>query len=210
MTKHAELNEKLRDISDFINRSQLERGYSPSVREICDEFNIKSTASVHYYFKKMEEYGFIRKDKQKSRAIEVIRNQGSVIHRDVVNIPLVGRIHAGLPHYAAEEEHENFPFPSKLFSSNDELFMLEVKGESMIEAGIYEGDYVVVRRQQTAKDNDIVVALIGNESATVKRFFRDRKYIRLHPENKYMKDQIYTAELEILGVVVGLIRTNVN
>lgn len=210
MTKHVELKDKLRKIADYINKMQLERGYAPSVREICDEFDIKSTASVHYYFKKMEEYGYIRKDKQKSRAIEIVHNSGAIVHRDVVNIPLVGRIQAGLPHYAAEEERISYPFPSKLFSSNDELFMLEVKGDSMIEAGIHEGDYVVVRKQPVAKDNDIVVALIGNEYATVKRFFRDKKYVRLHPENKYMQDQIYTADLVILGIVVGLVRTHVS
>ena len=175
-----------------------EKGYPPSVREICKECNIKSTATAHSYIAKLQDRGFLNKANNKKRSVTIGKSSG-------VSIPLVGTVTAGQPIFAYENYEDYYTFPTGEFRG-EELFMLRVEGTSMIDAGIMNGDKIVVRRQQTAENGEIVVALV-EDSATVKRFFRRDGQIVLHPENEALSDMIYqNGEVSILGKVIGLIR----
>lgn len=187
---------KMQAVFDFINEYNAEYGYAPTVREICAKLNIKSTASAYYYLEKLSDEGMLSKSPNKNRAVSFKKNAS-------VNVPLIGTVTAGQPIFAYENYEDYYSFPAESFKGA-ELFMLSVQGESMIDAGIYNGDKIIVRKQQTAENGDIVVALI-DDSATVKRFFkRDGNFI-LHPENETMSD-IVVKDVVILGKVVGLVR----
>lgn len=192
---------KLIKVMDYIRRFSEENGYTPSVREIGAYCGIKSTATVHSYIERLQEKGYLNKAENKKRAV-TLGKSGSV------NIPLLGTVTAGQPVFAYENYEEYYSFPLGEFRGED-LFMLHVQGTSMINAGICDGDKIIVRRQQTAADGEIVVALVG-ESATVKRLFRRNGKIILHPENEVLDDFVFTPEeVSILGKVVGLIRNRI-
>lgn len=190
--------EKLTRVMDYIRKFSEENGYTPSVREICQQCGIKSTATVHSYIEKLQERGFLSKTDNKKRSVSIGKNAA-------VTVPLIGIVTAGQPIFAYENYEDYYTFPASEFKG-DELFMLRVRGTSMIDANILDGDKIIVRRQQTADDGEIVVALV-EDSATVKRiFFRDGKII-LHPENEALADMTFLpGEISILGKVVGLIR----
>ncbi|MFR2462360.1 MAG: transcriptional repressor LexA [Christensenellaceae bacterium] len=193
---------KLIKVMDYIRRFSEENGYTPSVREIGAYCGIKSTATVHSYIERLQEKGYLNKAENKKRAV-TLGKSGSV------NIPLLGTVTAGQPVFAYENYEEYYSFPLGEFRGED-LFMLHVQGTSMINAGICDGDKIIVRRQQTAADGEIVVALVG-ESATVKRLFRRNGKIILHPENEVLDDFVFNPEeVSILGKVVGLIRNRIS
>ena len=193
---------KLIKVMDYIRRFSEENGYTPSVREIGAYCGIKSTATVHSYIERLQEKGYLNKAENKKRAV-TLGKSGSV------NIPLLGTVTAGQPVFAYENYEEYYSFPLGEFRGED-LFMLHVQGTSMINAGICDGDKIIVRRQQTAADGEIVVALVG-ESATVKRLFRCNGKIILHPENEVLDDFVFNPEeVSILGKVVGLIRNRIS
>ncbi|BAF59534.1 MAG: transcriptional repressor LexA [Pelotomaculum sp.] len=197
-----ELTPKQAAVLEFIKKSIRQRGYPPSVREIGQEVGLSSSSTVHGYLKKLEEKGYLRRDATKPRAIEVLDNPaGEKV--EFINVPVLGRVAAGVPLLAVENREDIFPLPVH-FTGSGEFFMLTVRGDSMIEAGILNGDMVVVRRQQDAGNGDIVVALL-EEEATVKRLFKENGRIRLQPENRLM-EPIYAAEVQILGKVIGLVR----
>lgn len=186
----------------------MDHGYPPSVREICEAVNLKSTSSVHSHLETLEKNGYIRRDPTKPRAIEIMDDTFyNVQRRELTNVPVIGRVAAGMPILAEENITEYFPIPVD-YLPNEETFILIVKGDSMINMGIYEGDRILVKKQNTASNNDIVVALI-DDSATVKRFFREDGHYRLQPENDFM-DPIIVDHVEILGKVIGLIRLNLS
>lgn len=192
---------KLIKVMDYIRRFSEENGYTPSVREIGAYCGIKSTATVHSYIERLQEKGYLNKAENKKRAV-TLGKSGSV------NIPLLGTVTAGQPVFAYENYEEYYSFPLGEFRGED-LFMLHVQGTSMINAGICDGDKIIVRRQKTAADGEIVVALVG-ESATVKRLFRRNGKIILHPENEVLDDFVFNPEeVSILGKVVGLIRNRI-
>ncbi len=194
--------EKLIKVMDYIRKFSEENGYTPSVREIGKECGIKSTATVHSYLEKLQNRGYLNKATNKKRSVTIGKSSG-------VSIPLVGTVTAGQPIFAYENYEDYYTFPAGEFRG-EELFMLRVQGESMIEAGIFDGDKIIVCRQSTARLNEIVVALI-EESATVKRLTEmNSERIVLHPENSTMSDFIYSpGEVTILGKVIGLIRSDI-
>lgn len=182
-----------------------DKGYPPSVRELKEELNVNSTSTIHYYLTKLEEKNLIRKSNNKNRAIEVVKNFYEKDNTPVMKkIPLLGEVAAGRPIFAYENYDEVYEFSENLFNKNAELFMLTVKGDSMIEAGIFDKDKIVVKKQNYADNADIVVAMI-NGNATVKRFYKEDSHIRLQPENSSMQP-IYCFTCDILGKVVGLVR----
>lgn len=193
-------------ILEYIKDELHKRNYPPSVREICASVGLNSTSSVHYQLNNLEKKGYLRRDPQKPRALEVVKgnnNDNPSITEQVVNVPLLGKVAAGAP-ILAQEDHENYyPLPLS-FTNNADCFMLTVQGSSMINAGIMDGDYVVVKRQNSAVDGDIVVALIDDE-ATVKTFYKEKDTIRLQPENP-MLAPIYSKTAKVLGKVIGVIR----
>ncbi len=190
--------EKLTMVMDYIRRFIEENGYTPSVREIGQECGIKSTATVHSYLEKLKTRGYLSKADNKKRSMTIGRSNG-------VNIPLIGTVTAGQPVFAYENYEDYYTFPATEFKG-DELFMLRVSGTSMIDAGILDGDKIVVRRQPTAENGEIVVAMV-DDSATVKRFYRRNGQIVLHPENEALSDMIFEdGEVSILGKVIGLMR----
>ena len=190
--------EKLVMVMDYIRKFSEENGYTPSVREIGKECGIKSTATVHSYLSKLQSKGYLSKATNKKRSVTIGKSTG-------VSIPLIGTVTAGQPVFAYENYEEYYTFPAGEFSG-EELFMLRVEGTSMIDAGIMNGDKIIVRRTQTAENGEIVVALV-EDSATVKRFFRRDNKIVLHPENELLSDMVFEPnEVSILGKVVGLIR----
>jgi len=206
-----DLTERQRSVLEFIQERINEKGYPPSVREIGKAVGLKSPASVHNHLKTLEELKYIRRDPSKPRAIEVLCNQDLTenIKKEMVNIPLVGKITAGEPIFAEENVEDFFPVPLDYISSTaSELFMLEVKGNSMINAGIYDGDYVIAQKQNYAYNKDIVIALL-EDGATVKRFYKEKNSFRLQPENPDM-EPIITSDIQILGKVIGLYRKFVN
>jgi len=187
-------------ILKYIQKVIEDRGYPPSVREIGEAVGLKSSSTVHTHLVNLEKKGYIRRDPTKPRAIEVLKNKPSV-----VQIPVVGRVAAGKPILAIENIESTFPLPTSFLKSKKDVFMLTTKGDSMINAGIYDGDYLVVCQQQTAEDGDIVVALLNGEDATVKRFFKEEDSIRLQPENDLM-EPIRSKDVMILGKVIGVFR----
>lgn len=194
------------DILAFIKEEVRKKGYPPSVREIGEAVGLASSSTVHGHLARLESKGLIRRDPTKPRAIEILDGVGVTAEKQgVVHVPLVGKVTAGLPITAIENVEEFFPLPETFGTSDDHLFMLEIMGESMIEAGILNGDYVVVKQQQSANNGDIVVAMTEDDEATVKRFFKEKSYFRLQPENSSM-DPIIVNQVSILGKVVGVYR----
>lgn len=200
------LSKRQQEILDFIKQSVRERGYPPSVREIGQAVGLSSSSTVHGHLARLEAKGLIRRDPTKPRAIEILDNN-PVIEADfnVRKVPVVGRVTAGQPITAIENIEDYFPLPENIAPGGDQVFMLEVIGDSMIEAGILDGDYVIVRQQQTAENGDIVVAMTEDDEATVKRFYKENNYIRLQPENSTM-DPIIVTNVTILGKVIGVYR----
>ncbi|MFB5084330.1 transcriptional repressor LexA [Symbiobacterium thermophilum] len=198
------LTERQRQILQFIKDEIRTKGYPPSVREIGEAIGLSSSSTVHGHMTRLEEKGYIRRDPTKPRAIEVLDGSHTQVKRTIA-VPMVGRVTAGQPILAQESIEDHFPLPADFVRADEsELFFLTVQGDSMIEAGILDGDYVLVHRQQHANNGDIVVALIEDE-ATVKRFFKEQDHIRLQPENRFM-DPIIVPDCQILGKVVGLVR----
>ncbi|MBW8348974.1 transcriptional repressor LexA [Bacillus sp. IITD106] len=200
------LSKRQQDILDFIKLEVKSKGYPPSVREIGEAVGLASSSTVHGHLARLENKGLIRRDPTKPRAIEIIQpEEDSIPRHKTVNVPLVGKVTAGLPISAIENIEEYFPLPEQLAPADDHVFMLEIVGESMIEAGILDGDYVIVRQQSTANNGEIVVAMTDENEATVKRFFKEKDYFRLQPENSNM-EPIILREVSILGKVIGLYR----
>lgn len=199
----GKLSEKQREILEYIKKEILNKGYPPAVREICEAVGLKSTSSVHAHLETLEKNGYIRKDPTKPRAIEVIDDTFNLTRREMVNVPVIGRVAAGEPLLAVENVENYFPIPVEMMP-NAEAFMLNVKGESMINAGILDGDQILVQKQSDAHNGDIVVALV-EDSATVKTFYKEDGYYRLQPENDTM-DPIIVENCEILGKVFGVFR----
>ncbi|MCM0648500.1 transcriptional repressor LexA [Clostridium swellfunianum] len=180
----------------------LAKGYPPSVREICEAVGLRSTSTVHGHLERLEKKGLIKRDPTKPRAIELMKE--SVTKREIVDIPIVGKVTAGLPILAVENIEETFSIPLNFIRSNKELFMLKISGESMIEAGILDGDLAIIEKVNSAENGEIVVALIENE-ATLKRFYKEDGYIRLQPENSTM-EPIIVKDCQIIGKLAGLYR----
>jgi repressor LexA len=199
-----ELSDKQQNILNFIKEEILSRGYPPSVREICEAVGLKSTSTVHGHLERLEKKGFIRRDPTKPRAIEVLDDSFQVQRRELVNIPIVGKVAAGEPLLAVENIEDYFPIPVE-YAPNDNIFMLRVQGNSMINAGIFDKDMIIVQKQSTANNGDIVVALL-DDSVTVKTFYRENDFIRLQPENNNMSPIIVDDSIEILGKVISLYR----
>lgn len=203
---YGRITKKQSEILEYIKSQILNKGYPPSVRDICTAVNLKSTSSVHAHLETLEKNGYIRRDPTKPRAIEIIDDNFNLTRREVVNVPLVGRVAAGEPLLAVENVVSYFPIPSE-YMPNEEVYMLTVKGDSMINMGIFDGDNIIVKKQNTARDGEVVVALV-DDSATVKRFYKKADHIELHPENDYM-EPIIVDNCEILGKVIGLVRLNI-
>ena len=200
---YGKITKKQSEILEYIKSEILNRGFPPAVREICEAVNLKSTSSVHSHLETLEKNGYIRRDPTKPRAIEIIDDNFNLVRREVVNVPIVGRVAAGEPILAVENIESYFPIPAELMP-NAQTFMLTVQGESMINAGIFNGDRVFVHAQNTAHNGEIVVALI-DDSATVKTFYKEKGHIRLQPENDTM-DPIIVDDCQILGTVFGVFR----
>ena len=199
------LTDKQTQILEYIRHEILAKGYPPSIREICQAVDLKSTSSVHAQLSSLEAKGYIRRDLTKSRSIEIIDDDFSLTKRELVNIPIVGTVSCGQPILAEQNIEDYFPVPPEyIHNTNNQTFMLRVKGDSMINVGIYEKDLVIVEQCSSARNGEIVVALI-EDSATVKTFYKENGYIRLQPENDYM-DPILVEHCEILGRVIGLFR----
>ncbi|HPD00505.1 MAG TPA: transcriptional repressor LexA [Acetivibrio sp.] len=207
------VNEKQQKILDFLNEQIEKNGYPPSVREICSAVGFKSTSTVHGYLEKLRKEGLINKAPSKPRALRVVdSNKNSkqaktkefYSGKELVEVPIVGKVTAGQPILAVENIEDTFPLPLD-FVQNSSAFMLRVRGDSMIEAGIFDNDYILIKQQSTANNGDIVVALIEDE-ATVKTFYKENGYVRLQPENKYYEPIIVKDNLSILGKVIGVFR----
>lgn len=190
------------EIYEFLKKYTEEKGYPPSVREICEAVSLRSTSTVHGHLKRLEKKGLIRRDPTKPRALEILELSHN--NKEVINIPIVGRVTAGTPILAVENIEDTFTLPSNFVKHDKELFMLKVSGNSMIEIGINDGDLAIIEKAQDASNGEIVVALIDNE-ATIKRFFKETDYIRLQPENSSM-DPIIVKDCSILGKLVGIYR----
>ena len=200
---YGKISSKQREILEYIKQEILNKGYPPAVREICEAVHLKSTSSVHSHLETLEKNGYIRRDPTKPRAIEIIDDNFNLTRREVVNVPIIGQVAAGQPLLAVENIENYFPIPTE-FMPNAETFMLKVKGDSMINAGIFNGDKILVQKQSDAQNGDIVVALV-DDSATVKTFYKENGRFRLQPENDTM-DPILVNECSILGKVFGIMR----
>ena len=200
---YGKISSKQREILEYIKQEILNKGYPPAVREICEAVHLKSTSSVHSHLETLEKNGYIRRDPTKPRAIEIIDDNFNLTRREVVNVPIIGQVAAGQPLLAVENIENYFPIPTE-FMPNAETFMLKVKGDSMINAGIFNGDKILVQKQSDAQNGDIVVALV-DDSATVKTFYKEDGHFRLQPENDTM-DPIIVNECSILGKVFGFMR----
>lgn len=201
---YGKITQKQEEILEYIKKEILNRGFPPAVREICEAVHLKSTSSVHAHLESLERNGYIRRDPTKPRAIEILDDNFNLTRREMVNVPIVGTVAAGQPILAAENIENYFPIPAE-YMPNKQSFMLRVKGESMINAGILNGDCVLVKQQATADNGDMVVALI-DDSATVKTFYKENGHIRLQPENDSMDPIIVDGDLQILGKVFGVFR----
>ena len=197
-----EIKGKQSEIYEFLKIFTENKGYPPSVREICDAVGLKSTSTVHGHLKRLEKKGLIKRDPTKPRALEIMEMNEH--KKEMINIPIVGKVTAGMPILATENIEDNFPIPLNYVKHNNELFMLKVTGESMIKAGINDGDLAIIEKEVSAENGDIVVALIDNE-ATIKRFYKEKDHIRLQPENDTM-DPIIVENCSILCKLVGLFR----
>ena len=200
---YGKITPKQKEILEYIKKELLNRGYPPSVREIGEAVELRSTSSVFAHLEKLEKNGYIRRDPTKPRAIEIIDDNFNLARREVVNVPLVGHVAAGEPILAVQNIENYFPVPAE-YMPNEQTFLLKVKGESMINAGILDGDMILVKQQNTCRNGDMVVALV-DDSATVKTFYKEAGYIRLQPENDNM-DPIIVPDCQILGKVFGVFR----
>ena len=198
------VSKRQEDILEFIKEEVRTKGYPPSVREIGEAVGLASSSTVHGHLNRLESKGLIRRDPTKPRAIEIL-DQDNISKQGVIHVPLVGKVTAGLPITAIENIEEYFPIPDSYGTSDDHIFMLEIMGESMIEAGILDGDYVIVKQQASANNGDIIVAMTEENEATVKRFYKEEGYFRLQPENSSM-EPIIVENVSVLGKVVGLYR----
>ena len=206
---YGKISAKQQEILEYIKDEILHKGYPPAVREICQAVNLKSTSSVHSHLETLEKNGYIRRDPTKPRAIEIMDDTFNLNRREMVNVPILGNVAAGEPLFAEENIEDYFPIPAEMVP-NSEVFMLHVRGESMINVGILDGDNVLVQQQSTAKDGEMVVALV-EDSATVKTFYKEDGYIRLQPENDTMDPIIVDdcdilPDCQILGKVFGIFR----
>lgn len=199
----GKITDKQREILEYIKEMILKKGYPPAVREICEAVHLKSTSSVHSHLESLEKNGYIRRDPTKPRTIEILDDDFALTRRELVNVPVIGTVAAGTPILAEQNIEDYLPIPAEILP-NKEVFMLKVKGNSMIEAGIYNGDKVIVAKQPDAENGDKVVALV-DDSATVKTFYKENGHFRLQPENSSM-DPIILDQVEILGKVIGLFR----
>ena len=200
---YGKISAKQQEILEYIKDEILHKGYPPAVREICQAVNLKSTSSVHSHLETLEKNGYIRRDPTKPRAIEIMDDTFNLNRREMVNVPILGNVAAGEPLFAEENIEDYFPIPAEMVP-NSEVFMLHVRGESMINVGILDVDNVLVQQQSTAKDGEMVVALV-EDSATVKTFYKEDGYIRLQPENDTM-EPIIVPDCQILGKVFGIFR----
>ena len=200
---YGKISQKQSEILEYIKEQILTKGYPPAVREICEAVHLKSTSSVHSHLETLEKNGYIRRDPTKPRAIEIIDDNFNLARRDMVQVPMVGRVAAGEPILAQENIEDYFPIPVE-FMPNSDTYMLQVKGESMVNAGILNNDYVLVEKRNTAINGEMVVALV-DDGATVKTFYKEKGHYRLQPENDFM-DPIIVPEVEILGKVIGVFR----
>lgn len=203
---YEDLSQKQIEILLYIKNEIQRQGYPPAVREICKGVNLKSTSTVHGHLEKLESKGYIRKDPTKPRAIEILNQEDDflLVRKKTVDIPILGRVTAGTPILAVENIEDTYPIPIDLVEGHD-VFILKIQGESMIDAGILDGDMVLVQEQKQANNGEIVVAMIDDE-VTVKKFYKEDNRIRLQPENQFM-EPIYTDDVQILGKVIGLYRT---
>ncbi len=199
----GKISAKQKEILEYIKSQILERGFPPAVRDICEAVGLKSTSSVHSHLETLEKNGYIRRDPTKPRAIEILDDSFNFNRREMANVPLIGRVAAGEPLLAQQNIESYFPVPLE-FMPNNQTFMLTVKGESMIKAGILDGDMVLVEQLSTARNGDMVVALV-EDGATVKTFYKEDGYIRLQPENDTM-DPIIVTDCQIMGKVIGVFR----
>ena len=200
---YGKISDKQREILEYIKAEILNKGYPPAVREICEAVKLKSTSSVHAHLETLEKNGYIRRDPTKPRAIERVDENFNLTRREMVNVPIIGRVAAGEPILAVENIENYFPIPAE-FMPNEQTFILQVQGESMVNAGILDGDYILVEQQTTANDGDMVVALV-DDSATVKTFYKENGYYRLQPENDFM-EPIIVSDVMIMGKVIGTFR----
>ena len=199
----GKITDKQKEILEYIKEMILKKGYPPAVREICEAVHLKSTSSVHSHLESLEKNGYIRRDPTKPRTIEILDDDFALTRREVVNVPVIGTVAAGTPILAEQNIEDYLPIPAEMLP-NKEVLMLKVKGNSMIEAGIYSGDKVIVAKQPDAENGDKVVALV-DDSATVKTFYKENGHFRLQPENSTM-DPIILDHVKILGKVIGLFR----
>ena len=204
---YGRITQKQSEILEYIKSQILNKGYPPSVRDICSAVNLKSTSSVHAHLESLEKNGYIRRDPTKPRTIEIIDDNFNLTRREMVNVPVLGQVAAGEPILAVDNITGYFPIPSE-FMPNEETFILTVKGDSMINIGIYNGDQIVVEKCNTAENGEIIVALL-DDSVTVKRFYKENGHIRLQPENDFM-DPIIVDDCMILGKVIGLMRWDIS
>lgn len=209
----GKISAKQQEILDFIKSEIITRGYPPAVRDICEAVHLKSTSSVHSHLETLEKNGFIRKDPTKPRAIEILDDEFNVSRKEMVSIPVIGTVAAGIPILATENIESYVPMPAEMLpnAANHKFFILNVKGDSMINCGILNGDQIIVEQQETASNGEIIVALV-DDSATVKRFYREENCIRLQPENDRMDPIIIPSDTDvsILGKVIGLMRMNIS
>ena len=201
---YGKITAKQREILEYIKEEILQRGYPPAVREICEAVHLKSTSSVHSHLETLEKNGYIRRDPTKPRAIEICDDSFQMVRTETVSIPVVGTVAAGVPILAEENITQYFPLPADIIPKGEPSFVLKVKGESMINAGILSGDQIFVQMCNTARNGDMVVALV-DDSATVKTFYKEDGHIRLQPENDTM-DPIIVDDCQILGKVYGIFR----
>lgn len=200
------LSERQKKILDFVRDFINTKGYPPAVREIGAAVGLSSSASVHNHLKRLQEYGFLVRDAAKPRALELMSENDAWRNKIVVPVPLVGRVTAGQPILAVENIEETYPIPRDLIGCDEDVFMLSVTGDSMINAGILDHDYIIARKQNFANNGDIVIALIDNETTTVKRYFRELRSVRLQPENDKYEPIIGTDNIQVLGKVISVFR----
>ena len=200
---YGKITKKQEEILEYIKDQIMNRGFPPAVREICEAVNLKSTSSVHAHLETLEKNGYIRRDPTKPRAIEILDDNFNMVRRELVNVPVVGRVAAGEPILATENVESYFPIPAEYVPKNP-TFMLTVKGDSMINAVIFSGDHLLIEQKSTAENGEIIVALL-DDSATVKTFYKEDGHYRLQPQNDAM-EPIITDDVQILGKVIGVFR----
>ena len=203
---YGKISKKQSEILEYMKNEILNRGFPPSVREICEAVSLKSTSSVHSHLETLEKNGYIRRDPTKPRAIEIVDDNFNLVRRETVNVPIIGKVAAGEPLLAVQNVEGYFPIPSE-YMPNKQTFMLVVQGDSMVNAGIFSGDYVVVEKQENAENGDKIVALV-EDSATIKTFYKEKDHISLQPENDYMDPIVIHPEqqFQVLGKVIGVFR----